>query len=161
MTDKALHSLETGAVYSFGDWPNHSVPKVAIGVYTVWESDRLLYGGMAGDKLTKDKVIELRKHRNNRKGLYERLASHASGRRGGDQFCIYVCDRLVLPSLTAEEIARIARGDLLLDDLTRRYVHEHLTYRFVEVDDTSTAHDIEKAVKNGALTVGKPFLNPA
>ena len=161
MNNTTLQSLEIGVAYSFGDWPNQSVSRVAIGAYTVWENDRFLYVSSAGENLTMHRVIELREHSNQRRGLYERLASHAYGRRGGDQFCLYVCDRLVLPSLTAQEIAQIARGDLLLDDLTRRYVRELLTYRFIEVDEISTARRIEKAITSGALTVGRPFLNPS
>ena len=44
-----------------------------------------------------------------------RLASHASGRRSGDQFLIYVCDRLVLPRL-GNRIGEIAGGALSLGD---------------------------------------------
>ena len=40
-----------------------------------------------------------------------RLKSHASGRRSGDQFCIYICDRFVVPTLTGEELAALAAGD--------------------------------------------------
>src|SRR5215471_5620178 len=48
-------------------------------------------------------------------GLYTRLHSHASGRRSGDQFCVYVADRLVLPSLSQEEIASIASARHQMD----------------------------------------------
>jgi len=37
--------------------------------------------------------------RNTPQGIYTRLQSHASGRRNGDQFCVYVADRLVLTSM--------------------------------------------------------------
>jgi hypothetical protein len=47
-----------------------------------------------------------------RKGLLDRLNRHASGRRSGDQFCVYVFDRLLLPTLTASEIQRIADSEL-------------------------------------------------
>jgi len=160
ITKKVLQHLETGMAYAFGDWPNRLVPKVAIGVYTVWEKDRLLYGGMAGDKLTKNKVLELRRQsQKEEKGLYKRLASHANGRRGDDQFCIYVCDRLILATLTRTEIDQIASGELKLDDLTREYIHKNLTYRFVEVEDVRIARNLEKAVKRGELSVGKPLFN--
>jgi hypothetical protein len=49
-------------------------------------------------------------HRNTPQGIYTRLLSHASGRRSGDQFCVYVADRLVLPTLSPENIAAIASG---------------------------------------------------
>jgi hypothetical protein len=36
-----LIALETGPSHRFSDWPNPSVPKVAAGVYSVWEQGRL------------------------------------------------------------------------------------------------------------------------
>jgi len=161
MINTALKSLETSAAYSFGEWPNPMIPQVAIGAYTIWENDRLLYGALAGVTLTKRRISELCQRGTQRRGLSERLLSHASGRRRSDQFCLAVCDRLVLPTLTAEEMAQIARGELSLDDLTRRYVRERLTYRFIEVNDARTARSLEKAVRSGALAAGKPVLNPA
>ena len=47
-----LRSLEHATEHRFSDWPNELVPTVAAGVYTVWESDRFLYVGMAGRNLT-------------------------------------------------------------------------------------------------------------
>ena len=87
-----LDLLETGRSYRFSDWPNESVPKIAAGVYAIWDSRRLIYVGMAGSGLSAkdldapDKPVRAR-------GLWTRLNSHASGRRSGDQFCSYVCDR--------------------------------------------------------------------
>jgi hypothetical protein len=43
-------------------------------------------------------------------GIYTRLQSHASGRRSGDQFSVYVADRLVLPTLSHDDINAIALG---------------------------------------------------
>jgi hypothetical protein len=54
------------------------------------------------------------------------LASHASGRRSGDQFCIYVFDRLVLPTLGRQQIQNAARGQLPLDSLTRQLLPDHV-----------------------------------
>ena len=34
------------------------------------------------------------------KGLWTRLNSHAIGRSSGDQFCVYACDRFVVPHLS-------------------------------------------------------------
>lgn len=162
MINKYLHRLETGTSFAFHDWPNSLVPKVAIGVYTVWDNKQLLYGGMAGLKLTKELVIKLPKQKIQKpKGLYDRLASHARGGRGSDKFCLYVCDRLILASLTHAEIDQIAKGSLSLDNLTRDYIRKYLSYRFVEVEDPNTARNLENSVKRGELSVGKPFLNPS
>jgi hypothetical protein len=51
-----LQSLESGTAYHFSDWPNEAVPKVSAGVYTIWEADRLIYGGMAGRGIRADNV---------------------------------------------------------------------------------------------------------
>lgn len=71
--DSFPNSLVEGPVYLSRDWPNPAVPKVAAGVYTIWQGSELIYAG-----------------------LYSRLSSHWAGRRSGDQFCVYVADRLVL-----------------------------------------------------------------
>ena len=55
-----LRSLEHATEHRFSDWPNELVPTVAAGVYTVWESDRFLYVGMAGRNLTSATVEGLR-----------------------------------------------------------------------------------------------------
>jgi hypothetical protein len=117
-----LRSLESGIAYRFSDWPNESVPTVTAGVYTIWDADRFIYVGMAGRGLRPedlDSPDEPRKA----KGLRDRLNSHASGRRSGDQlcvyvcdrqFCVYVCDRFVVPTLTVDQQAQIANGQLAL-----------------------------------------------
>ena len=100
------NALINGPIYRFADWPNPSVPVFGAGVYTIWHSDgRFIYVGMSGRGMTPDT-----KRRNTPQGIYTRLKSHSSGRRSGDQFCVYVADRLVLPSLSQEDIASIASG---------------------------------------------------
>jgi hypothetical protein len=47
--------------------------------------------------------------------------AHASGRRSGDQFNVYICDRFVIPALVPEQQSKIG---LCLDQLTGHYVHE-------------------------------------
>ncbi len=153
--------LETNQLYLFRDWPNVDVPEVAAGVYTIWRGDECVYVGMAGRGLTVDDIHTHRIGAVRGKGLYSRLNSHASGRRSGDQFCLYICDRFVLPTLSYETIQHIAAGKILLDRLTRAYIHTHLAYRFIEVPDGRTALSIEQVVKAGALIAGRPTLNPS
>jgi hypothetical protein len=93
-------------------------------------------------------------------GLYTRLHSHASGRRSGDQFCVYVADRLVLPRLSPENIASIASGRHQMDAFVRRYIHEYLHYRFCIMTDGAQAYAVEAAIKTGLLEPGRPLLNP-
>ena len=155
-----LRTLEYGELFAFRDWPNADVPQAAAGAYTVWRGTRLIYVGLSGRSLTEDELAAQRETGIRAKGLFARLNSHASGRRSGDPFCIYVADRLVLPTLSAEQIASIGAGRSSFDELVRRYIHEHLGYRFVEVVDGATARLVETEVRRGALRAGKPLLNP-
>src|SRR5262245_30891829 len=110
---------------------------------------------MSGRSITSDT-----RPRNTPLGLYTRLHSHASGRRSGDQFCVYVADRLVLPSLSPEDIASIASGRHQMDAFVRRYIHECLHYRYCVVTDGAQAYAVEAAIKSGSLEPGRPLLNP-
>jgi hypothetical protein len=157
----SLASLEHGMAFWFRDWPNYDVPAACAGVYTVWNGASLLYAGMSGRGLTEESIALHRTRGLGRTGLFKRLRSHSRGRRSGDQFCVYVADRYVLPRLTRGDVAAIAAGKRKFDALVRAYIHEHLTYRFVEVPDGVAAFALEAAVRSGALSAGKPDLNPA
>ena len=140
-----LRQLLGGPVHSFSDWPIRELP-ASPGVYTVWEAVRLIYVGVAG--------------RNGASGLRGRLSSHASGRRSGDQFCLYICDRFVLRTLSAEQIRGIAEGSLSLDVITRVYIRSHLTFRWVAVATAKEALSMERGIRAGGLECGAPVLNP-
>jgi hypothetical protein len=137
-----LETLCTGPLAWFRDWPNLAVPADTPGVYTIWAIDRLVYVGIAV------------------RSLRGRLASHASGKRGGDQFCVYVADRFVLPAFTPDDIKAISSRKVSFDALVRRYIHEHFGYRWIAVADALAARQLEKAIRTGALPVGLPLLNP-
>jgi hypothetical protein len=154
------HELETGPLHRFRDRPNDQVPTRAAGVYTVWDGDRLVYVGMSGRAMTADDPEADPGDRAAPKGLRTRLNAHASGRRSGDQFCVYVCDRFVVPALTPSQQQQLAAGSLSLDALTRRYVHDRLAYRYVVTADGIEAARLEAEVRRGALSVGPPYLNP-
>ncbi len=148
--------LARGVAYLFSDWPNPAVPSFGVGVYTIWHNDgRFIYVGMSGRGVTADTV-----HRNTPQGIYTRLQSHASGRRSGDQFCVYVADRLVLPTLSQDDITAIASGRHQMDAFVRRYIHDNLSYRFVILPDGATALKVEAAMKRGEWEHGRPLLNP-
>jgi hypothetical protein len=151
--------LETGPSHRFSGWPEPSVPKIAAGVYTVWEGGRLIYVGMSGRALAAEDIAAPDEPAK-AKGLWTRLDSHASGRRSGDQFCVYVCDRFVVPQLTPHQQKQIGEGVLSLDALTRKHIHDHFAYRYVTVDSGRDALALEREVQRGALSTGKPFLNP-
>jgi hypothetical protein len=141
--------------YSFRDWPNPAIPKVAAGVYAIWNDDQLFYCGMSGRGI--ETAIENRK---SRYGLITRLQSHASGRLSGDQFCVYVANRLVLPSLDASSLPLFAAGELKLDHLTKDYIHDHLDYQYVLFDTSKEAYSVEDQARRGEIFGSKPLLNP-
>jgi hypothetical protein len=157
--ENLLRSLEEGPRHRFSDWPSQVVPQVAAGVYTIWDRDRFVYVGMAGRGLAADD-IDAPDEPVKAKGLFTRLHSHATGRRSGDQFCVYVCDRFIVPHLSAEQQAQLADGELSLDALTRQLIHERYEYRFVTTPSGGEALTLERVVQRGALAAGKPFLNP-
>jgi hypothetical protein len=156
LSAQLIADLAHGTAYSFSEWPNPAVPVFGAGVYTIWHHDgRFIYVGMSGRGITLETA-----RRNTPQGIYTRLQSHAGGRRSGDQFCVYVADRLVLPALTQEDIAAIASGRHQMDAFVRRYIHENLVYRFVMLPDGVAAYAVEAAIKSGGWDRGRPLLNP-
>jgi hypothetical protein len=89
-------------------------------VYTIWRGDMLLYVGMSGWGAHAEDLVAIPALDDTykTKWLWTRLDSDASGRRSGDQFNVYVCDRFIIPALTTSQQRDIAVGKLLLDQLT-------------------------------------------
>src|SRR5262245_33632273 len=116
LSEDSRHMADFSRRHKFSDWPNADVPAVAAGVYAVWDGATLVYCGMSGRQF--EKALGAKKIKF---GLVTRLASHASGRLSGDQFCVYVANRLVIPSLKPEQLSKFATGDVTLDSLTRAY----------------------------------------
>ncbi|WP_261874676.1 hypothetical protein [Vibrio rarus] len=139
--------------YKFSDWPNNTIPKVAAGIYAIWNGDELFYCGMSGREIEKN--LHKKKY-----GLITRLHSHATGRLSGDLFCVYVANRLVIPSLKTTDFPLFANGELKLDSLTKSYIHDHLEYQYVLVNSSSEAFAVEIKGRNGELFGQKPRLNP-
>ncbi len=134
--------------HKFSDWPNAEVPAVAAGVYVVWDGETLIYCGMSGREFEKALGSQKLKF-----GLVTRLASHASGQLSGDQFCVYVANRLVIPSLKPDQLAQFATGDLTLDSLTRAYINDRLEYQFAFVETSADAYALESAAAQGSRSV--------
>lgn len=157
-----LNALEFGKAYKFSAWSNknNTIPKICAGVYTIWQDRLLIYVGMSGRSLSAELIQEHRNGNSKAKGLFTRLKDHASGRRSGDQFCVYVGDLLVLPTLTRSQIEEIANRRLSFDRLIKNYIHNFFTYRFVETQSGEQAFHLEDAIKRGGLKSGKPLLNP-
>lgn len=161
MTDaESMSALVTGPVFRFADWPNDQVPRRAAGVYTIWRQVEFIYVGMSGRGAQADDFPSTPDRAEKAMGLWTRLNSHASGRRSGDQFNIYICDRFIVPALTPQQQHEIGSGQLPLDRLTRDYVREHLSYRFLACRDGAEALAMERAIRAGQLPAGRPYLNP-
>lgn len=154
MDDQLYQALTCGPQHSFRDVLHESLPLACIGIYTIWRGSELMYVGIAGRNL------DITAGHKRMRGVRDRLDSHRSGRRSGDQFAVYVCDRLVLPALTKHQIEKIGAGELSLDALTRVYIHDHLSYRYAMTNSYKEAMSIETAFAIGATPAGLPQLNP-
>jgi hypothetical protein len=141
--------------FRFSDWPNPQVPTAAAGVYAIWRGSELIYCGMSGRSIVAGQDMPGRPY-----GLRTRLHSHASGRLSGDQFCVYVANRLVLPSLAAEDLAHFASGRHTLDGYTRRLIHGELEYQYVVVPSGADALALEDRCRRGMVFRERPLLNP-
>ena len=108
-------TLRAGPLHSFQSWPppESALPRVSAGVYTIWKGPRLYYVGMAGRGMSVEDVTNPKGSAV--KGLRQRLAAHRSGRRSGDQFCVYVADYEVIPSLTQAQQRAIRARELHVD----------------------------------------------
>ena len=124
--EKLWDELNHQPVHRFADWPNKEVPKGKPGVYLIYQGNDLKYVGMSF------------------KNLQGRLSQHASGRRSGDQFCVYVGDRLVMPKLGINQIKGVFSGEYSLDDAIKEFVRSKLSYRYLLVADDPTARALEK-----------------
>ena len=91
-------------------------PAVAAWFYVFWRVDQLIYDGMSG------RNIEKQQHRK-KCGLVTRLESHVKGRLSVDQL-IYESNRFVIPSLIADQKSQMSTGLLIVDILTRQYIHQ-------------------------------------
>lgn len=129
---ESLDLLKNGPLYPFTDPPRkHIDPTVnRAGVYTIWHKNELVYAGFSGKDGSKS-------------GPVGRLLSHRSGGRSGDKFCIYVCDRYVLPELTSNQIQQVVAGPLKLDERTRDFIRGELTYRFARCENEAVAKALE------------------
>jgi hypothetical protein len=156
----SINALVTGPVFRFADWPNDQVPRRAAGVYTIWRQAEFIYVGMSGRGAKAEDFVAGQGREDQARWLWTRLGSHASGRRSGDQFNVYICDRFVVPSLARHQQQDVGRGKLLLDQMTKDFIRAHLSYRFVVYPDGAEALVAERALRAGQSSAGRPYLNP-
>ena len=146
-TASVIARLMQGALHWFGEWPIADLPLPPTGVYTIWDRDgKFIYVGIAGTK--KD---------GGKQGMWGRLNSHARGWRSGNQFCVYVSDRLVLPSLH-NRLADVSAGSLSIDAATCDYIRSNFGFRFSPMPCAISARKLEQRIKRGEFGP-KPFLN--
>ena len=150
--DLAAAALSNGPRHRFSDWPIAEIPFGPAGVYAIWADGSLLYIGMSW-----------RDHREDprAKGVHSRLASHASGRRSGDQFNVYICDHFVIPELAHDQLQDLRDGKRILDQLTKGYTRTHLEFSVWIAPGGQTARDVEHELRaTGLPEFGRPLLNP-
>jgi len=143
--DALIDELEHGPLHRFAHYAmlTDVIPGSGAGVYTIWDdAGGLVYTGIAGRNPAG-------------KGLASRLRSHASGRRSGDQFCVYAADHYVLPEPTREQIEAIRDSTLSMDALVREKIHVSFGFRFVVADglrggDAGRERDQERAPPGGS-----------
>jgi hypothetical protein len=155
---KIFEELNAGTLYPFSAWPVQEVPSSA-GVYSIWRGEEFLYVGAAsgpgyraGQPPAPSSDI---------KGLRAQLRGHWLGLRSGDPFCIYVCDRMVLPQLKGHDRAALSAGGKSLDELTKNFIQANLSFRFAPAINSAEALRVQRLLlRHGLPGRGRPVLNP-
>jgi hypothetical protein len=73
---------------------------------------------------------------------------------------VYVANRLVIPSLTSEQLPKFGTGELKLDALVKKHINEKFSYQFCVLDSSSEAYHLEGLTRGGSIFDCKPILNP-
>jgi len=127
-----------------------NIPEYGSIIYTVFlDKSEFIYvgiGGLSGKSVT---------DRNPR----SRIRQHTQGTRSGDQFCIYIQDFYVLPTLIGQAYTPV-KG--YLDKLTKEFIQTRLTYRYyvVQSDDSDkVVRRLERELQSGQHGHAIPKLN--
>ena len=119
-------------------------------IYTVFlDKSEFIYVGIGG--LSGKSVID----RNPR----SRIRQHTQGTRSGDQFCIYIQDFYVLPTLLGQPYLPV-KGHL--DRLTKEFIQTRLSYRYAVIqsdDSDKVVRRIERELQSGQHGHAIPKLN--
>lgn len=112
----------------------YSIPMTS-GVYAAWlhGESRCFYVGRA----TK---------------LKERIKSHFSGARGGDQFCLYVYDKYI-HELRCNKKSKLTTYEV--NKLTGRWIRDGVKFKWIKLDENEII-DAEKYLQKKL----RPILNP-
>ena len=79
-----------------------------------------------------------------KKNPRKRIAQHRSGRRSGDQFCVYIQDFYVLPETMSNGSYKPKKK--WLDDETKHYIRKKLFYRLVVIENISKKKHYESEI---------------
>ena len=135
---------------SFSTSNIHHIPEYGSILYAVFlDNKEFIYVGIGG--LSGKSV----KERNPR----SRIIQHAQGRRSGDQFCIYIQDFYVIPTII-NKTYEPKKG--YLDTLTKEFIQSRLTYRYLVVqteDSDKVVRRLERELQNNEHGFGVPKLN--
>lgn len=138
---------------SFQENPKHYIPTFGSSIYTVWDRQgNWIYVGIGGQGQSPNTPL----HKRNPQS---RMIQHRSGRRSGDQFCIYVHDYYVVPNLDLKKY-KFEKG--YLDQKTKEFIQQELSYRFMVIqtlEGRQQVMSIETELKKGLPEFGKPLLN--
>ena len=137
----ALFDSSTNPI-SFSEDPRRHVPDRGSIIYSVWDKDeKFIYIGISGLQKSLEKRSPL-----------SRIVSHSSGRRSGNQFCIYIHDFYVIPKLI--EKGEYNPSIAFLDKLTKDFIQNNLSYRFVSFKTDNSdeiVRSLENKIKSGAF----------
>ncbi|MCB6184317.1 hypothetical protein LIN78_12255 [Leeia sp. TBRC 13508] len=67
---------------------------------------------------------------------------------------------LVIPALKKEQLAAFATGELTLDQLTKNYILEKLSFQFATSSSGEEAYALEAKCRSGEIFGEHPLLNP-
>ncbi len=158
--EQLVSRLSQSDLCYFCDWPNKFVPRIAAGVYAIYDRrGRFLYVGMVGAGLSKNKVKQLKEIKGRKSGLFDRLGSHATGYRSGDRFNIYICDLFVLKGLSRSQINDIADKRISLDGINKEYIRSNFSYRYLVVE-SEVVRDLERYIQEFGINGETPSINP-
>ena len=149
MTNYILDGHDLSALFdfsispiSFFEDPRKHIPNKGSIIYSVWDKkENFIYIGISGLQKSLEKRSPL-----------SRMISHASGRRSGDQFCIYIHDFYVIPKLI--EKGEYNPSIAFLDKLTKDFIQNNLSYRFVSFKTDNSdkiVRSLENKIKSGVF----------
>ncbi len=119
-------------------------------IYTVFlDNSEFIYVGIGG--LSGKSVLD--------RNPQSRIRQHTQGTRSGDQFCIYIQDFYVLPTLLGQPYIPV-KGHL--DRLTKAFIQNRLSYRYAVVqseDSNVIVRSLERELQAGLHGHAIPKLN--